>query len=269
MNFQGKQKSILKCAASVVGIAALGCMMAACGSVVVTTGSSQAQAPASAQTTTAPTQAPATLESPVSEAPSITSSAAVNSAPAATQTSPTVSYLVNPVTLPQEYLITYEAIVDEKLHTVTKGRDAEGRIYFSSGKDEMLFVPVSNDRYELWAPDATGTFVASDEALCTANYVDTATAEFMEYAEQSRKRYNNLDASAGTQEVAGRLCDLYVFDVTVSNFTNQFTLAVDQATGACLLSKQVSAVSGYVTEASGGFECTAFTTENVQLPASL
>ena len=258
-----------------VGIAALGCMMAACAPVVVTTGSSQAQAPASAQTTAAPTQAPATSESPVSEATSVASSAAVNSAasavqtPTITQAPASVAYLVNPVTLPQEYLITYEAIVDEKLHIVTKGQDAEGRIYFSSGKDEMLFVPVSNGRYELWTPDTSGTFAATDEALCTANYVDTATAEFMEYAEQSRKRYNNLDASAGTQEVAGRLCDLYVFDVTISNFTNQFTLAVDQATGACLLNKQVSAVSGYVTEASGGFECTAFTTENVRLPVDL
>lgn len=264
MTRQRTQKTVWKRLAAIGCIATLGCVVAACSPVVVVRGGSQSTPVPAPSVIPAPSSPPA--ENPAATAQPDASVIAQTPAPA--QSPASVSYMVEPVTMPEVYLVTYETIVDEKLHTVTKGQDKDGRIYFASGKNEMLFVPVSNGRYQTWTPDENDVFVVSDDELCTANYVATTTEEFMEYAEQSRKRFNNLDALTGTQEVAGRMCDQYTFDVTVSNFTNQFTLAVDQKTGACLLSKQVTAVGGYVTDASGGFECTAFTTENVQLPVT-
>lgn len=188
-------------------------------------------------------------------------------APATSSNSITIEDLLEPVTLPSEYLITYEVFEDEQLRTITRGRDADGRIYFSSGDEQMLFVPSSNGRYQLYEADAAGTFTLSGSNLYTAKYVETATAEFMEYAEQSTTRFNGVAAASGTQEVAGRVCDLYTFDVTVLNFTNQYTLAIDQETGACLLWQKVTGVSGYVTSENGSFQCTEFLTEQVELPA--
>lgn len=189
--------------------------------------------------------------------------------PAVSQSGSSLTDLLEPVKLPDEYLITYEVMEDEQLFTVTKGQDAEGRVYFQFGDETaVLFVPADGGRYQLYAPDTDGVFAPSGGNLYTAKYVETATADFMEYAQQSTSRFNGVAVLTGTQEVAGRPCDLYTFDVTVLNFTNQYTLAIDQETGACLLWQKVTGVSGHVTSEDGSFTCTEFSTENVELPIS-
>lgn len=175
---------------------------------------------------------------------------------------------LEPVKLPDEYLITYEVIEDEQIDTVTKGRDQEGRVYFRSGGEELLFVPSANGRYQEYRPDSDGKLSPFGSSLCTESYVETATAEFMEYAQQSTKRFNGIAELSGTQEIVGRLCDLYTFDVTVLNFSNQYSLAIDRETGTCLLWQQVTVVSGHVTSEGGSFACTEFFSTDVELPVS-
>lgn len=224
------------------------CALSACMPVVVVKGDSQMEAPATDQ--------------PVENSSAQQSETRV---PASNQSSGKLTDLLELVDLPAEYLISYEILENGVIRTITKGQDKNGNIYYCSGSEECYYA-LEEGRYRLYKPDENGIFAADTSALYTAEHIDTTTSEFNEYLEQSNMQYNGVASLTGTEEIAGRTCDVYQFEVTVINFSNHYKLAIDQETGACMLWQQITDVSGHVTSQSGSFQCVQFTTKNVELP---
>lgn len=177
----------------------------------------------------------------------------------------TLHTFLEPIKLPQEYLITYEVRNENAVWQVVKGQDADGRIYFRSGDVEHLYVPVTKD-YQFYERDESGAFVVSGSSLYTTSSVDAATSEFTEYAEQSSSRYNGVATLTAEKEIAGRTCDVYNFQIAVVNFVKSYSLAVDPEISACLEWIDTQTISGHASSTNVNFLCTEFLTEQITLP---
>ena len=171
------------------------------------------------------------------------------------------------VTLPNEYLITYEVAMENgTLETVTLGKDSDGYIYASNGTEALLFTP-SGSGYLEYKATVDGLFVQADDTLYTASYVEEATESVLAYAKKSNLRYSQSAKLSDTRTIAGRTCDLYTIDMQLGVYAMSDVMAVDQQTGACLVWVQSQSVDGYEIKSEGDFTCTLFQTENVELPS--
>ena len=176
------------------------------------------------------------------------------------------------VALPAQYSITYEVQKpsEDSISLVTKARDADGNVYFSSGDAELLFL---NDegRYRLYEPDADGNFSESSSGkLYTADYIKTATADFTACAQPDvNANTPGFDETEGTT-VAGRTCTVYENKIGVAGMNTTYVLQIDQETGACLGYNELTDTGIFTSEPSKDvFSCTEFLTENVTLPVEL
>ncbi|MDD3411120.1 MAG: hypothetical protein PHY12_09970 [Eubacteriales bacterium] len=171
------------------------------------------------------------------------------------------------VTLPNEYLITYEVATENgTLETVTLGKDSDGYVYANNGVEALLFAP-SGSGYLEYKATIDGLFVQAGDTLYTASYVEDATQSVLAYAKKSNLRYSQSAKLADTRILAGRACDLYTIDMQLGVYAMSDVMAVDQQTGVCLVWAQSQSVNGYEIKSEGDFTCTLFQTENVVLPS--
>lgn len=169
------------------------------------------------------------------------------------------------VTMPEQYSIAYEVETAEgAVYTVKKVQDSDGNIYFKSGENEMLFIK-GDKLYSLYVKDSDGKFISRDLADgYNMSYIDTATAEFATYAEQSKKQFIPGMKNDGEKEVLGRTCLVYSVSVGAENTGVTYTFLVDKETGICLGWEESKMVAGNELGSDGEiFECTEFITENV------
>lgn len=169
------------------------------------------------------------------------------------------------VTLPEQYSITYEVeTTTGEVRTVRKIQDADGNVYFLSGNEEMLFIK-DGDLYALYEKDFSGEYVARGiQAAYNEAYVDSVSAEFLDYAERSIKKFIPGIEQTGEQEVLGRTCLVYGVTVGAESTGVTYTFFVDKETGICMGWDEIKKVSGHDLGTDGEeFTCTEFVTENI------
>lgn len=178
--------------------------------------------------------------------------------------------LMEDVSMPDEYLITYEIETAEgEFQTVTKGVDADGNIYYRSQEEEALFVKNGGKYagYEL-SGGASGDETSTGEY--NIDYVDNATARFTELVENSKSKYSGGAERIGETTVAGAVCDEYEISVTVANFTQKYNFAVSKDYDICLSWNDATSVGGYdASDGNENFVCTEFIVENAKLPVDI
>lgn len=170
------------------------------------------------------------------------------------------------VTFPDQYSITYEVeTVEGVVRTVKKAVDADGNIYFKSSDKELLFIK-NDELYTLYTKDSDGNYQAtSTSEVYNQTYVDTETAAFLSYAEQSKKQFIPGMESTGEETVIGRTC--YVYGVKLGSENNgvSYSFYVDKETGICLGFESNKSAAGVDLGSDGEvFRCTEFITENVE-----
>lgn len=178
--------------------------------------------------------------------------------------------LMQEVSMPEEYIITYEIeTATGEIQTVTKGVDADGNIYFKSPDEELLFVK-NSDRYTQYELSRETSKEKASSAEYNINHVNNATRQFNECVEKSESKYSGGAERVGDVTVAGVICDEYEINVTVANFTQMYTFAVDKENDICLRWTDTTSIGSYdASEGNESFECTEFITENVVLPADV
>lgn len=179
---------------------------------------------------------------------------------------PSADEIDNSVTLPEQYSITYEVETPEGvIRTIKKTVDADGNVYFKSGDIEKLFVKDGN-LYALYTKDADGNFTALDTSNAyNQSYVDTETAGFMTYAEQSKKQFIPGMESSGEEVRLERTCLVYTIKLGGDNTGISYSFYVDKDTGICLGFESDKHIAGSDLGADGEvFRCTEFVTENIE-----
>ncbi len=174
--------------------------------------------------------------------------------------------LLQPAQLPEEYLITYE--IESKsgrLIQITRGKDADGRIYFNSPTEELLFVP-SGGGYQMYYADIDGNFIDLDQAVYTPKFVEETTQEFLQYAQKSSVRHSGTAKYTGDTQIAGRDCRVYEIRMKLSIFSQRYTFVIDNETGVCVEWKSAANIRGFDLTPGGNFTCIEFRTEDVRLP---
>lgn len=175
------------------------------------------------------------------------------------------------VTIPEQYSISYE-IEDATgvVRTMTKTVDADGNVYFSYGEKEKLFIK-DGDLYQLYQKDSNEEYKATGaQAAYNQTFVDSETADFLTYAEQSKKQFIPGIKSNGEQEVVGRTC--YVYGVALGSEKTgvSYSFYVDKETGICLGFESGKSAAGVDLGIDGAiFTCTEFITENIPSLAEL
>ncbi len=179
-----------------------------------------------------------------------------------------INDLLQPFKLPQEYLITYEIESQNgKLIRITRGKDAEGRIYFNSLTEEVLFIP-SGRGYQMYYADIDGTFVNLDQTRYTAKFVEETTQDFLHYAQKSAIRHSATAKHIGETQVAERSGKVYEINIKLSIFSQRYTFVIDDETGICLEWKSATNISDHDLTPGGNFTCIEFQTEDIRLPIS-
>lgn len=169
------------------------------------------------------------------------------------------------VTIPEQYSISYE-IQDATgvVRTMTKTVDADGNVYFAYGEVEKLFIK-DGELYQLYQKNVNGEYQATGvQAAYNQTFVDSETADFLAFAEQSKKQFIPGIESTGEKEMAGRTC--YVYGVTLGNENNgvSYSFYVDKETGICLGFESSKAAAGVDLGIDGQvFTCTEFITDDV------
>lgn len=169
------------------------------------------------------------------------------------------------VTMPETYSITYEVeTIKGAVLTIQKTVDSEGNVYFRSGREEMLFLR-EDDNYVLYTGNGDGTFTAhTNAAVYSKTYVDSSTAEFRVYAEQSLQKYLPGMKQSGEKEVLGRTCTVYTVGIGYKDTGVSYELFVDSETGICLGWENSKELFGKDLRFDGEiFACTEFITEDV------
>ena len=169
------------------------------------------------------------------------------------------------VQMPERYRISYEVEnPDGEIYTVTKSKDSEGNVYFSSVDSELLFIK-DGSLYSLYEKNEDGAFVTSNsKAAFNETYVNNATQEFTQYAEKSKDTFIPGMESSGETEVLGRTCNVYGTKIGTDNTAVEFSFLVDKETGICLgFSEDKKALGQDLETDTGIFTCTEFITDNV------
>lgn len=171
----------------------------------------------------------------------------------------------NSVTYPEQYSITYEVEASTGVvRTITKTVDADGNVYFVSGETEKLYIK-DGESYEIYERDDNGVFTVTDEQTAyNRMYVDSDTAEFISYAEQSKKQFIPGMESIGEEEILGRTCLVYGVVLGNDNTGISYSFYVDKETGICLGFDSDKSAAGFELGTDGEvFICTEFITEDV------
>lgn len=171
----------------------------------------------------------------------------------------------NSVTMPEQYSITYEIEnAAGEIWTIQKTKDSEGNVYFESAYEELLFIK-EDEHYTLYKKDVDGNFtIQGINAVYNETYVDTATDEFLAYAERSKQQFLPGMESTGEQEVNGRICLVYGVKLGSVDTSITYTFFVDKETGICMGWDETNKVSGHEIDGNGEiFSCTEFITEDV------
>lgn len=171
----------------------------------------------------------------------------------------------NSVIYPEQYSITYE--IEEAsgvVRTITKTVDADGNVYFVSGENEKLYIK-DGENYELYERGDDGVFsVINEQTAYNQMYVDSDTAEFISYAEQSKKQFIPGMESIGEEEILGRTCLVYGVVLGNDNTGISYSFYVDKETGICLGFDSDKSAVGFELGTDGEvFVCTEFVTEDV------
>ena len=177
---------------------------------------------------------------------------------------PDASELMEAVKLPEVYRITYSVETPEGVvRTVTKTVDGEGNVYFASGETGSLFLK-SGDRYECYVSAEDGRFTKTSDSY-TADYVEQATREFLQYAERSMQQFLPGAEKQGKQTVLGRSCTVYCVGVSGEAGHVTYSIYVDDETGVCLRFDEEKRLGGAELEADGEvFVCIEFVTDEVE-----
>lgn len=169
------------------------------------------------------------------------------------------------VTIPDQYSITYEVETPVgKIKTVQKVQDSDGNVFFRSGAEELLFIKDGN-LYALYEKDASGQYVARGmQAAYNAAYVDSVTAEFLNYTDRSKQKFLPGMKENGEQEILGRTCLTYSIAVGTESTGVTYSFYVDKETGICMGWDENKLASGYDLGVDGEvFCCTEFTVEDI------
>ena len=174
--------------------------------------------------------------------------------------------MIDSVKLPETYSITYEVKnKDGEITTVSKTRDENGNVYFRSGDTELLFIKDGNAFVE-YTKNAEGELVCDSNKKVDGDYVDNATVEFLEYAEQSRNRFMPTAKESGTQTIANRPADRYTVKVGISAFNVSYNYYVDTETGVCLGYDTQMVLAGISVDTDDTvFTCTEFITDGIEI----
>lgn len=135
--------------------------------------------------------------------------------------------------------------------------------YFSSDDDGMLFIK-NGIEYDMYI-EYDGEYEKSGISY-TDDIVNSMMIGITGYMTTYAAFGSSLNKT-GNQTIAGRDCAEYKFDYIypVYGYKLKYTYYIDKATGVCL--KFVMEVEGEGEKIGYEFECTAFETSGVQLPA--
>jgi len=167
------------------------------------------------------------------------------------------------VSFPEEYLISYDVSMDDgTIITITKGRDAQGNIYYRDADTEAVFVK-SGTAYQLYTMNEGGELQEEKSSKYKAEYVEKATKDFLDCAKQNSIMAAGSAKDEGTIVVADRECNYYSVSVGFANFLQTYEYAFDQKTGICLAKTAQKSISGHTSENNKGFVCVEFKTADV------
>ncbi|MCC2817196.1 hypothetical protein LK537_07835 [Lachnoclostridium pacaense] len=168
------------------------------------------------------------------------------------------------VSFPKEYLISYDVSLDDgTVITITKGRDAQGNIYYRDADTEAVYVK-SGTAYQLYTMNEDGELQEEKSSKYKAEYVEKATKEFLDCAKQNSIMASGSAKDEGTIVVAERDCNYYSVSVGFANFVQTYEYAFDQETGICLAKTEQKSISGHTLENNEGFYCVEFKTSDVK-----
>lgn len=171
----------------------------------------------------------------------------------------------NSVTMPEQYSLVYQVdAADGTIFTEAMTKDSDGNIYYQSKDKELLFL-ADGPNYVRYEKNAAGAFEAAHgDVTCHADYVASATAGFMNYAEKSKEKFMPGMKPEEEQEKIGRACLIYSVRIGTANTAVTYTLSVDKETGICLGWDETKKVAGNALDADDEtFTCTEFITKDV------
>lgn len=167
------------------------------------------------------------------------------------------------ISFPEEYLISYDvSLEDGTIITITKGRDAQGNIYYRDADTEAVFVK-SGTAYQFYTMNKDGELQEEKSSKYKEEYVEKATKDFLDCAKQNSIMASGSAKDEGTIVIAERECNYYSVSVGFANFVQTYEYAFDQKTGICLAKAEQKSISGHTSENNEGFVCTEFKTTDV------
>jgi len=133
--------------------------------------------------------------------------------------------------------------------------------YFSAGGLAMLYYK-EGDKYKMYM-GGNGDWMDMHDSVGEEGLKDA-----IESVTGLMIKYDGFDTedfkSAGTENIAGRTCDKYTFDLAYAGTALKYEIWIDQATGVCMKYQYDLSVGG---QSSGmTYECTEFLTSGVTLP---
>lgn len=178
---------------------------------------------------------------------------------------PSADEINNAVAFPKAYCIEYQVRdKDGVIRIVSKTKDECGNIHFRSGDSETMFIKDGTCFVE-YVKNGDGTFSCEEGKKVDEHYVDNATAEFDEYAEQAKMKYLPGIESQGEQELLGRTCFVYQVKVGLDSHHISFAYYVDKETGICLgFDSNMELANISVGTDDTVFTCTRFATDGIE-----
>lgn len=177
---------------------------------------------------------------------------------------PSADDINDSVEFPESYSIMYQVKNKEGvIKTVIKTVDSEENVYFKSGKEELLFIK-SSESYTEYKKDSDGAFVATEDISVDESYIEKATEEIKEYAEQSKKQYIPGMKSRGEQELLGRNCKVFGIKLGGDSHNVSYSYYVDEETGICFgFESDMLLADNSVPTDDTMFTCTEFITKDI------
>ena len=172
--------------------------------------------------------------------------------------------------LGDEYWITYSyqsksnGVAEDPL-LITTAENEGGYYYKDNQGNETLFL-LNGSTFDVYMPNDDGDLAKVPDLQLSKENVEGYSTSFLNYMTIYEVAIGDMTAD-GSETVAGRLCDKYVFHAVSIAASIDIHYSIDKATGVCLR-YETEAISGNDTGAFQ-FVCTVFKTSNVEMPSHI
>jgi len=172
--------------------------------------------------------------------------------------------------LGDEYWITYSyqsksnGVAADPLF-ITTAENEEGYYYKDNLGSETLYL-LNGSAFDVYMPNDNGDLEKVPDIQLSKEEAEGYSTSFLSFMTIYEIAIGDLTAD-GSETVAGRLCDKYVFHAVSLAASIDIRYSIDKVTGVCLR-YETEAVSGSDTGAFQ-FVCTVFKTDNVDMPSHI